>query len=163
MKYGKVQREILLIYGRNELDYYNTLNDRDRMAYCRYCNNHEEVQPPTIWYETIRKKTNKMELYVEQLFGENGLREYRSMQVNDRHNYYVYLYRKKSGIDELLTPYQWRRIRDENRENMDFTEIARKLELDDETVRKAYSSAMQKIKFYIIRNPKFKYLIEYLY
>lgn len=159
---GRIQKDILKVYGEKELTYYNGFSEHERMAYSRYIRNHDEIYPPTIWYKEIKKQNSKMEDYVEKLFGSKGLAEFKALEKDDRHHYYVYIYRKKRNLDELATPNQWLKNRDDNRLNMNFTEIAKKLNLDDETIRKIYSEAIQKIKIFIMKNPRFKELEEYL-
>ena len=165
MRLSSIQKRILNEHKQQELDYYNSMLPKDKISYSKYLANHKDENPsPSYWFNNLKKKDNVMEDFVYKIMGFNSLVEYKGLEPYDRHHYYVYLYRKADwGFkNTLLSPREWVRTREENKLNMDFTEIGRKMNLDDETVRKIYHEAIRKIKVFIQKNPRFKELEEYL-
>lgn len=160
------EQRILDKFDETELEYCRNMKPNDRESYYGYIrHNMNTYVSPSEWFKTIKKKENKIEKFISDTLGEKYIKEYNNLEQNDKVSYYTYLYRRvkyNRKDTEHLTPKRWFIHKEDNKLNMDFTEIAKELHLDDETVRKIYNTAIQKIRIFIMKNPKFKELEEYI-
>lgn len=163
---GIREQRILDKFGEKELLYCRNMSPNDINSYHIYVQkNLDDYISPSEWFNSLKKHDNKMEEAIKEVMGEQGLMEYLNLSLKERWKYYTYLFRRvKQNKKQTrhLTPREWYINKEDNKLNMDFAEIAERLKLDEETVRKVYHEAIRKIKVLIDRHPKFQDLIEYL-
>lgn len=166
MRLSKAQQNVLDNHGQDELDYHNNMTKQEKIKYREYIKNHPDKNPsPSYWYNNLKKNDDKMLSFVRRLMGERAGEEYKTLEYTIKKDYYIYLYSKeKFGMkNTLLTPREWVRVKEENKLNTDFAEIAERFKVSEEMIRTIYKEAIKKIKKFIDKHPEYKELKEYLW
>ena len=159
------EQRILDKFDETELEYCRNMKPNDRESYHAYVRNHiNDYVSPSEWFNSVKKKYNKMEKLIIEIMGNESLEQYKKLCEKDKAFYYSYLVRrveqKRKGCH--MTPKQWFKNREIEQLNTDFIEIAKQLRVNINSVMKWYYSAINKMQKFIEKHPEYKELEEYL-